>query len=340
MNNCLTIIVPTYNRCGDLRVLLNRLACEIGELSNRIQVIIGNNASSDNTDEVVQEFIARFHNIIYTKNSLNIGPDENFCKCIELVTSEYFWIIGDDDLPKFGVIKLLELLLVSQQPDFVYLNNRWVEKPENSVFDTSVKELAGYKMRRRDFARKVNIWFTFISSCVVRTSHARSIEIRKYCETNLAQLAWVYESIIKGDNFIFIETESVLARSGNTGGYSVVKVFFENFPAITSEMFGATKDLREIGCGIQNRVNVSYLPNLIRGYRSNKLGKFNQNESVPCFKSSGYSVVIRILLSNALLSQSKLMIFLSHTMLRCFSITTIGFDRIRNLAHRQRGIRI
>jgi glycosyltransferase involved in cell wall biosynthesis len=340
INNHLTIIVPTYNRCDDLRVLLNRLACEIGELGKQVQVIIGDNASSDSTKLVVQEFIAQCPNTKYLRHTSNCGPDENFCRCVEMVSSEYFWIIGDDDLPKRGVIKRVELLLIAQNPDFVYLSNRWVDNPGKSNSDISVTELNGFKMQRSDFARKLNIWFTFISSCIIRTTHARSVNIRKYLNTHLVQLGWVYQSIIEGEDFIFIQTESVLARSANTGGYSLLKVFFQNFPAITSEMFGATKDLREIGCGIQNRVNVSYLPNLIRGYRSNRLGKFNPNESIPCFKTSGNSVVIRILLSSALLSESKLRVFLSQTILRCFLIITFGFDRIRNLAHRQRGIRI
>jgi abequosyltransferase len=340
MNNHLTIIVPTYNRCDDLRVLLNRLAYEIGELGNQVQVIIGDNASCDGTKLIVQEFVEQYPNTIYLKHHSNCGPDENFCRCVEMVSSEYFWIMGDDDLPKRGVIKRLVLLLISNNPDFVYLSNRWVDNPARSSYDIPVTQLIGFKMERGDFARKLNIWFTFISSCIIRTDHARSFNIRRYLNTHLVQLGWVYQSVINGENFIFIQTESLLAKSGNTGGYSVLKVFFENFPAITSEMFGPTKDLREIGSGIQNRVNVSYLPSLIRGYRSNRLGKFNPNESIPCFKTSRNSVVIRILLSNALLSQSKLTIFLSQTMLRCFSIINFGFDRIRNLYHRNSGIRI
>jgi hypothetical protein len=214
------------------------------------------------------------------------------------------------------------------------------KKPENSVFDVSVKELAGYKMRRRNFARKVNIWFTFISSCVVRTSHARSIQIRKYCETNLVQLAWVYESIIRGDNFIFIETESVLARSGNTGGYSVLKVFFENFPAITREMFAARKDGQAISCKIQLRVNVSYLPGLIRGYRGSRLGKFSQHESIPCFNTEKGPTITQILLKNALTSKSNLRVLTSLFVLRLLSLIINCFDKIKDIQYRCRRIRI
>lgn len=57
MNNHLTIIVPTYSRCDDLRVPLNRLAYEIGELGNQVQMIIGDNASCDSAKLIVQEFI-------------------------------------------------------------------------------------------------------------------------------------------------------------------------------------------------------------------------------------------------------------------------------------------
>ena len=61
----LTIIVPTYNRAANLQVLLNALWIECALLNESIVVVVSDNASVDNTQEVVSLMQAKWPRATY-----------------------------------------------------------------------------------------------------------------------------------------------------------------------------------------------------------------------------------------------------------------------------------
>src|SRR5579872_3211144 len=103
----LTIAIPTYNRAGCLKELLSMLA---DQLTNepRVELIISDNTSPDDTPAVVREFQERGLCVRYIRNTQNIGPDANFLQCFEQARGKYVWIFSDDDLIlPGGVAKIL-----------------------------------------------------------------------------------------------------------------------------------------------------------------------------------------------------------------------------------------
>lgn len=99
MTKQLTISIPTWNRADLLNELLKILCIEIRkqELENKIQILVSNNASDDNTDEVVAKYNSAFKFISYYRNETNIGAKLNVLKSMELATTPYVMFIGDDD---------------------------------------------------------------------------------------------------------------------------------------------------------------------------------------------------------------------------------------------------
>src|SRR5580704_11491846 len=87
-------VIITYNRAGLLRSTLSSFV-QAG-FSN-IKMHILDNASTDNTEAVVQQFQKDWPQLIYHKNHYNIGGNGNILRSLELSTSEYHWVIGDDD---------------------------------------------------------------------------------------------------------------------------------------------------------------------------------------------------------------------------------------------------
>ena len=73
----LSICIPTYNRAKILEVTLKRIIGQINELDNRnlVSLFISDNASTDNTQEVVQRFARQEVHIEYHCNEKNLGPD-------------------------------------------------------------------------------------------------------------------------------------------------------------------------------------------------------------------------------------------------------------------------
>lgn len=276
MSKLLSILIPTYNRSAFLKPLLMLLETEVAGREHLIEIIVGDNASTDDTLDVTSASVARCSSIKTMRHPENVGPDENFCRCLEASSGAYVWIIGDDDLPIPGVIPNLLELLAKDNPDVVYLRSTWHQDILEAVGAAgNIATLNGRQCTRAEFAKKVNVWFTFISGIVFNYSRFRSVlgatEIRRFLGTNLVQLGWVFPILREGGHFLAVEQPCILATSGNTGGYAVIKTFCHNFVGIVIEMFGKGS---EITRAILRRHSIQYLPGLIWNVRFGSSGKF------------------------------------------------------------------
>lgn len=260
----LTIVIPTYNRADCLSLLLTTLADELAGLEDKVRVIIGDNASTDNTPSVTAAFQNLYPSVQVLRHSRNLGPDENFCRCIDKVESRFFWIIGDDDLPKTSVLRQVVGLLEQGDPDILYLNSQWTKHIFNANDGTDVSRLTVKSLSQEAFAKQVNVWVTFISGMVVNLDRLYQLNprlgIRRFIGTSLVQLGWILPLLKTGSRFQMVKQRCLLATGGNSGGYKLLTVFAKNFPDIMVSVLGKNS---VIGDAIEHKLFWSYLPGLL-----------------------------------------------------------------------------
>jgi glycosyltransferase involved in cell wall biosynthesis len=87
-----TIGIPTFNRAG---WVVDAIRSALNQTQQSVEVIVCDNASTDNTQDVVRQF---GNQIRYIRNEQNIGAQANFCKLVDLAQGEYFSWLQDDDL--------------------------------------------------------------------------------------------------------------------------------------------------------------------------------------------------------------------------------------------------
>ena len=87
----LSIIIPTYNRSDQLEKCLNSILISD---DNDIEVIISDNASTDNTVEFLSK--NQDKRVLVLRNEKNIGADRNLKKLVLSAHGEYVFIITDD----------------------------------------------------------------------------------------------------------------------------------------------------------------------------------------------------------------------------------------------------
>lgn len=96
----LSIVVPTYNRAAYLPDLLDSVVRELDRidpaLRPRVEVCVSDNASTDDTAQVVDGFRDRL-NLRYHRHDTNLGPDRNFLAAVALGTGTFCWLMGSDD---------------------------------------------------------------------------------------------------------------------------------------------------------------------------------------------------------------------------------------------------
>lgn len=86
----LTIAIPTYNRAGQLDNCLERLSADPDFDASKIEVLVSDNASTDDTRAVV----AKYPSVRYHRNQTNIGF-ANFTVAMRLATGRYVRIMND-----------------------------------------------------------------------------------------------------------------------------------------------------------------------------------------------------------------------------------------------------
>jgi len=89
-----SIIIPVYNRENFVK---DAIDSAINQKYKNIEIIIGDNCSTDNTWEVLQEYAQKDKRIHIFQNQENIGPVRNWKKCFDNANGYYTKILWSDD---------------------------------------------------------------------------------------------------------------------------------------------------------------------------------------------------------------------------------------------------
>lgn len=91
----ISIGLPVYNGGRHLRRALDSI---IEQDYNNLEIIISDNASTDDTWEVCQEYLEKDARIVLSRNEYNKGANYNFLKVMHAATGELFMWAAHDDL--------------------------------------------------------------------------------------------------------------------------------------------------------------------------------------------------------------------------------------------------
>ena len=133
----LSLCIPTFNRVKYLRELIPSLIAElehVNRLAIRVELLISDNASTDETEAYLREISCCGLKIF--RNSANIGGDRNFLACVERASGEYVWLFGDDDVIEPDGLKRTVSLLLREHPTLLILRDCgcWINDNQESIY--------------------------------------------------------------------------------------------------------------------------------------------------------------------------------------------------------------
>ncbi|SUB83279.1 putative glycosyl transferase [Pragia fontium] len=235
----LTIAIPTYNRHENLEVLLLSIISQLEKsLENKIEVIICDNASTDDTALVADRLLSKIKNSNYYSSEINVGMDLNFKKCFDLASSKYFWMIGDDDYLLPGALPtVIRLLEKNESIDLVYVSSTIREDLRDNEKNNNII----YTASKDEFIDKVGIMITFISGVISNKekylTYRNNRNDESFVGIFLMHLSWQFSLLKEGEWFAIIKDNIIKATPDNSGGYKIFTVFSKNLTIILDLFF-------------------------------------------------------------------------------------------------------
>ncbi|PWC55362.1 glycosyltransferase [Azospirillum sp. TSO22-1] len=179
----LTIAITTYNRSVWLAASLRRVLERTRPYADAVEVLVCDNASTDNTPSVVARFAGEPH-LRTHRNPVNVGMLGNLGVTARLARGRFVWLLGDDDLLVDGTVEdVLEGILRHPDIHMVYLNYACTglktppaPEDEDALVRSATPVADGgpnrYVPALRTVAALHENLFTAIYTCIFRRDHA------------------------------------------------------------------------------------------------------------------------------------------------------------------------
>lgn len=232
MNNrepLFSICIPTYNRADYLKQTLNSIVESEG-FCDDVEVVISDNCSTDNTENICKEFTVKYSNIKYYKQPKpTYIADQNFIDVLSLAKGKYLKLSNDTAFfKKTSLKKMLEVVkenMDSQIPIFFYQNYR---SAKNKIYTSEVLD---------DLIDKNSYFITWIGNFGCWKKDFDNLKQKdKYISFGLMQVDWSLRMILASRKFIMFFsnfTDSAMLYQKN--GKNIFKIFAYNYLNILKE---------------------------------------------------------------------------------------------------------
>ena len=193
----LTIGIPTYNGAATIR---QTLASILPQLAEGVEIVISDNASTDETPAIAQAFAAaRPRDVHYYRNDTNIGMDRNFDAVVRRAAGRFVWILSDDDhiVHPQAVAKILAMAAAHPDAGTIFANYENVAVPIDHDYDA---------LNGDEFFRVTRFKSTLISSVVVNKALWESYDLSGYAGTYWTHIGYLIRAAASNRSCVIADT--------------------------------------------------------------------------------------------------------------------------------------
>ena len=227
MQPLLSICIPTYNRSQHLAHTLDSIISDDG-FCDEVEIVISDNASTDDTGIVAQSYASKYANVKYYRNEENIR-DFNFPTALDRGTGLYVKLNNDNRVfAKGAVAYMLAAIkenMASRTPIFFtcgsYFNvKKGTDKIECHSLSDFVEHLSYYSTGIWIFGSWKDDW-DYVKDKM------------RYSPLQLSQVDWFYQIVSnRGGCVLMTRVVSYTEHVGKRSGYKWLQVHVDNYYTI------------------------------------------------------------------------------------------------------------
>lgn len=221
-----SICIPTYNRSACLKQTLDSILPQKEFVDGRVEVVINDNASTDDTEVVSKPYTTRYSNIHYFKNPENL-LDRNYPITFSRATGKLRKLNNDTAVLLPGALKYLcdmEQKYEDTRPVMFFSNGKTSPHSKEQITDQVLDFQA--------FIRTISYWITWIGSFSLWDSDCKDIETDfDGCELRLWQVKKLCENGSKKNAIAVCNKQIItsIAPPKKDISYGLYQVFYENY---------------------------------------------------------------------------------------------------------------
>lgn len=159
MDNKVSIIMPIYNRENKISQAIDSV---LNQNYKNIELILVNDGSTDNTEEICLKYKKKDKRIIYLKIE-NSGPGGARNKGIDISTGKYIMFIDSDDYYDVNMVEIMVSCINNKQQECVICNR--IVKRKNKEIKIELLEKEMKKENKSDFIEFLQENNLFNSPC-------------------------------------------------------------------------------------------------------------------------------------------------------------------------------
>lgn len=236
----LTIGIPTYNGAAYIRNALDSVIRQVsGELSSQVDILISDNASTDETPEIIKSYQeSQSVRIQYSRNIQNVGFDRNVDMLFKNASGQYIWLLADDDSLKDGALPLiLDLLKQHQHLKVVLVNfDQYDRKLEQLVDQVTISEDI-YCHDADTFLRNAKERYNLVSSLIIDKAAWNAEDLSMGMGLSFIHVYALLKIILHSDSYI-VQQSLVNMRMGSansgTSGDALLRIALDSGSIIRS----------------------------------------------------------------------------------------------------------
>ncbi len=240
----LSICVTTYNRAD---VIGETLASILGQLTDGVELLVVDGASTDATEAVVRALLVERGDCRYVRLPKRGGLDQDYATAVELARGEYCWLMTDDDVLKpHAIDRVLQRLRGG--PDLL-VTNAEVAGPDLRTTLLERKLDIGEDRdigpgRNSDLLRVAGDLLTFIGAVVIRRSLWLARDPSRYFGTEFVHVGVIFQAPLR--RALVIAEPLVRIRYGRAGWSTrAFEVWMMKWPRLVWSLPGVDEDAKE-----------------------------------------------------------------------------------------------
>ena len=210
----LSICIATYNRAEYIGETLESI---IPQLTDEVEIVIADGASTDNTSTIVKSYIKTCKQIRYIRLPLKGGVDQDYCKAVEYAQGKMCWLFPDDDLLKPDAVKTVlnevkndySLIVVNAQ----VMNRNFSKIIENQRVRINTNEIYSESELDILFCRVIP-YMSFIGCVVINRNLWLQREKKRYFGTEFIHVGVIFQAPLPASALVIAEPY-ITIRLGN-----------------------------------------------------------------------------------------------------------------------------